>query len=122
MKQKIRVLVTFAFIIALVASLYIFTNWFSLITGYLKGEGETEKLATCLAEKNVEFYTSAFCANCEKQAQLFGRAFEKIRQVDCGREKENCPNVREIPAWYVNQQIVYGIKTIDELKEISACE
>lgn len=121
MKQKIRVLVTFIFIIILVVGLYTFTNWFSLITGYLKGEDEAMKLATCMSQKGAEFYTNDFCADCEKQEKLFGKSFSLIRQIDCGREKENCPNIREIPAWYIDKNIYYGLKTIDELKDISNC-
>lgn len=114
-------MITFITIVVLVAVLYIFTNWFSLVTGYLKGEDQTTRLATCLNKKGVEFYGSLYCADCEKQRNEFGTAFEKIKQIDCGKEKEKCPNIREIPAWYLNREFIYGYKTIDELKKLSGC-
>jgi|SRR3989344_9576425 len=122
METKTKVAITFSFIIFLVAILYISTDWFSKVTGYFQGEGEIEKLVVCLNNNNAEFYTSVFCADCERQAKLFGDSFAKIRQVDCGREKENCPNIQNIPAWFIKDKIVYGLKTIEELKDAGECE
>jgi hypothetical protein len=121
MDKKTKVMVTFVVVIVLIASLYFFTDWFSKVTGYFGGEDERELLAVCLAEKGAEFYGTEYCADCEKQVKLFGEPFSFISYVDCGREKEFCPNIREIPAWYIDQKIIYGFKTLDELKEISGC-
>src|SRR3989344_9053183 len=118
MQKKFKVLLTFGIIIVLIAFLYFFTNWFSLITGYLKGTDATSSLASCLNEKGAEFYSSTYCADCEKQLEIFGNARESIKYVDCGKEKELCQNVREIPAWYVNKKIYFGFKTIEQLKEL----
>lgn len=116
-----KVLFTFGIAILLVAGLYIFTDWFSLLTGYFTGESEQGRVAKCLADNGAEFYGTPYCADCEKQKEVFGTFFEKIYFVDCGREKENCPNIREVPAWYINGKIHYGLKTLTELKDISGC-
>jgi len=110
------------FVIVLIAGLYTFTDWFSQVTGYFTGESEKEKIALCLNGLGSEFYTSLSCADCEKQEKLFGNAFSKITQVDCGPDKVNCPNIREIPAWYIDKQIHYGFKSLNELKAISGCD
>lgn len=121
MKKKHKVMVTLGVLILLIFGLYFFTDWFSVVTGYLKGEDAGVSLATCLDEKGAEFYGTKFCAECEKQVKEFGRAFEKIKYIDCGREKEFCPNIKEIPAWYIGGKFEYGFKTIDELQELSHC-
>jgi hypothetical protein len=121
MEKKFKVLLTLGAVIVLVVFLYMFTNWFSLITGYFKGEDEVMLLATCLSGKGAEFYGTTFCADCEKQTKIFGNAFSNIKYIDCGRDKEFCPNIRTIPAWYINGQIYYGYKEIKDLKEISDC-
>ncbi len=121
MQKRTRVILTFTAIVALVAFLYIFTNWFSIVTGYLKGEDETAKLATCLKKNGVEFYGNELCSDCEKQIKEFGRHFASITYFDCGKDKEFCPNIQEIPAWYINDRIHYGFKTFQELKILSGC-
>jgi len=121
MEKRTKVFVTFLFVIALVIFLYIFTNWFSIATGYFSGEDETAKIARCLNKQGAEFYGTTFCADCEKQLAIFGTAAQEIRYKDCGENKELCPNIREIPAWYINKQIHYGYKSLEELKQLSNC-
>ncbi len=105
----------------LVIGLYIFTDWFSKVTGYIFGEEEQMKLARCLEKGNVEFYTSLYCAECEKQKQLFGSTFKLIKTLDCGEHKEFCPAIRSLPAWYINKEIHYGIKNLSELSILANC-
>src|SRR3989344_5149756 len=98
MEKRLQVMITFVFLILLVAGLYIFTNWFSIITGYFTGES---------------------------QQKAFGKSFEQIIKVDCGNDKENCPNVREVPAWYIpnsEEKFHYGLLTLNEISESAGCE
>jgi len=125
MKKRTQVLVTFLFVIVLVSGLYVFTSWFSLITGYFTGESEQARVANCLTDQGSEFYGTSFCADCEKQQNELGKTFETINYIDCGRDKQNCPNIESIPAWYIpnsEDKIHYGFKTINELKVLSGCE
>jgi len=121
MQKKTRVMITFTFIILLVSGLYVFTDWFSKFTGYFLGEEEVVKLAHCLDGKDAEFYSAVYCPDCEKTKKLFGQSFKLIGEVDCGNEKENCPNIQSVPAWFIDGKIHYGFKDINELKEISNC-
>lgn len=122
MEKRTRVLLTFFALIFLITSIYIFTDWFSKITGFILGEDQKESLAFCLNEKGSEFYSSEYCADCEKQKIILGDSLSRISIVDCGRNKELCPNIRSIPAWYINKEIHYGLKSIEELQEISGCK
>ena len=122
MEKRTQVILTFLVLVLLITSLYTFTDWFSKFTGFLLGEGEKEKLIKCLNDLDSEFYTSVFCADCEKQQKLFGEQFKSIKQVNCGNNKELCPNIRSIPAWYIKGNIYYGYKNLTELKSISECK
>ena len=125
MEKRLQVMITFVFLILLVAGLYIFTNWLSIITGYFTGESQQERIANCLSEQGAEFYFSEYCADCEKQQKAFGKSFEQIIKVDCGNDKENCPNVREVPAWYIpnsEEKFHYGLLTLNEISESAGCE
>ncbi|MBI2452144.1 hypothetical protein HYV50_03640 [Candidatus Pacearchaeota archaeon] len=122
MEKRTKVLVTFIVVIFLVAGLYIFTDWFSKVTGYFSGESEKLKLSKCLSNQGAEFYGTTLCAECEKQKEIFGDNFKLITYVDCGEDKSLCPNIREIPAWYINKNIHYGFKNLTQLEEISGCE
>ncbi len=121
MQKRTQVIMTFLALIILISALYTFTNWFSKVTGYFGGEGEKDRLLKCLTDSNAEFYTSVFCADCEKQQKLFGESFKLISQVNCGENKELCPNIQGLPAWYINKNIYYGYKNLTELKYISGC-
>ena len=98
MEKRTSVLITFALVIVMIAGLYIFTDWFSQVTGYFLGEGEIKKIAFCLNENGAEFYGSSYCPDCEKTRKLFGQSFKSIHYIDCGKEMENCPNIQSIPA------------------------
>ena len=119
MEKRVKLLVTFTFLIILVASLYFFTDWFSKVTGYFAGEDDKTKLAQCLNEKGAELYTALYCPDCEKQKQIFGKALELISKIDC--DEADCSNIRELPAWYFNKTFHYGYKNLTELDDISGC-
>ena len=124
MEKRLKLFITFFILVVIISGLYLFSNWFSIITGYFTGEDEKVKLAECLAGKNAEFYGSDYCVECEKQREIFGTAFKNINYIDCGKEKENCPNINRIPAWYIgnnDSEIYYGFKNLTELRKISGC-
>ncbi len=121
MEKRVKVFVTFLALVLIVSALYFFTDWFSKVTGYFSGESEKEKIVKCLNGKGAEFYGTAFCAECEKEKKELGESFNSIKYVECGRDKSLCPNIRSIPAWYIDKNIYYGFKNLTELKEISGC-
>jgi hypothetical protein len=127
---KRKVLYTFMILVVLIAGLYLFTDWFSKVTGYFVGEDETTKLAKCLDGKGAEFYTGKYCADCEKQREVFGESLKFISVVECEVDRHGrvidtrCKNIRGVPAWYLGKDvgIVYGYKNFTELQRISGCE
>jgi len=121
-KTKFRkFFITLIILTTIVVGLFLFADWFSKTTGYAIGYNERSKTANCLFKIEAEFYGSPFCSECEAQKEVLGNSFSRIDYVDCGQNKELCPNIREIPAWYINKQIYYGTKSLSELKEIAGC-
>lgn len=113
-------MITFGVLILVLFGLYYFSDWFSKTTGYVLGEDEKEKLVSCLNDKNVAFYSSSTCPDCESQLEMFGDSKDKINVIICSSPDE-CPE-GGVPAWQIGKQIVYGVKPLNELIEISGCE
>ncbi len=121
-KKFKKFLITLIILFVLVVGLYLFADWFSKTTGYSIDAEEKTKLAQCLSGKGVEFYCSESLSDCEKQKDILDTAFKYISYIDCGEDKALCPNVKEIPAWYIKKDFVFGVKSIKELRELSGCE
>ena len=116
-KRKFRrFFLTLLILTMVVVGLFLFADWLSRTTGYAIGSNERSQTATCLSKLGVEFYGSPLCAECESQKKVLGSTFSRIEYIDCGQNKELCPNIKEIPAWYINKEIYYGLKTLDELQ------
>ncbi len=128
METKYKAVMSFVVLVVLIFGLYYFTDWFSKVTGYISGEDETTKFAQCLEERGVEFYGGRYCAQCEKQREVFGSSIGFLNYIECATNPRGevidtrCQNLREIPAWYINKSIYYGYKNISELRELSGCE
>src|SRR5438045_3811194 len=112
MKTKLKVIITFLLIVAIITGMYIFTGWFSRITGFTTGEDASTSLASCLASKEVEFYFSK-SKESEDQISLFEQSRQLFKNIDCGDNGELCPNLRLVPAWYINKKIIYGYQSLD---------
>ena len=114
-----KVFITMFLLIFVIGFFYFFTDWFSKTTGYSINENEADKLAECLARKNISLYGFKDCKSCEKQKDLFGRSIRIIDYVECPDDR--CSGISIFPAWKVNDQIVYGIKNFNELRNLSMC-
>ncbi len=122
MEKRVKTLITFIFAVSLIASLYIFSDWFSRITGYALDENNNSDLAKCLESKGAILYGSKKCPECEKQKSLFnGKAFSSVKYIDCSITPEECKDIEGVPAWKINGVIKYGPKTPDQLKVLSGC-
>jgi ribosomal protein S27E len=119
METKTSVIISFIILVVLIFGLYLFSDWFSKVTGYSIGESEQESLARCLAEKGAQYYYSDNCADCAKQQEVFGSAFKFLTAVNCS--SLDCKNIKQLPAWYVNGSVKYGFLELSELKNLSGC-
>lgn len=119
MEPRMRVFVTLCAVIVLIVGLYVFTDWFSKVTGYQLGEDQKMVFAGCLNEKGT-FYFTQECAGCEKQAKLFGaNSYAVLNKIECGDDR--CGGLASLPAWELNGKAYYGFKGFKELSELSGC-
>lgn len=122
MRSRTRVIITFAFLVILVALLYFFAGWFSISTGYSTGENPNVVLSKCLLEKGAKLYGSASCPDCKKQENLFGsNAFNYLNYINCANDPGLCNDLESLPAWEIQGRMYYGVKELDELRKLSEC-
>ena len=122
MEGRNKVLITFIFLIFLVVVFYIFAEWFSKTTGYSVGNSPETELSKCLSQKGAKFYTSNSCPECAKQKTIFGSVpYNSLTRIDCAKKPLECSNLQSLPAWNINGQVYYGVKTLNELKYLSGC-
>ncbi|HLC31592.1 MAG TPA: hypothetical protein VJK51_02910 [Candidatus Nanoarchaeia archaeon] len=118
MNRQQQVFLTMGVLIVLIIGMYVFSDWFSKVTGYFTGADEKIKLADCLKEKGAELYTGV-CADCERQQRIFGEeGYKRLVVIDCS---SGCTNLRSLPAWYIDGKFEYGFKSLKDLGELSGC-
>ena|SRR3989344_1943075 len=121
MEQFFKTVLTFAVLIAVLFGLYFFSDWFSKTTGYVFGESEKMDLAICLKNKDVVFYSSSTCPDCDRQLELLGKDASKLLNIVICSNADECP-AGGVPAWKIGTQTHYGYKELSELIGISRCD
>ena len=121
MEQFFKTVLTFAVLIAVLFGLYFFSDWFSKTTGYVFGESEKMDLAICLKNKDVVFYSSSTCPDCDMQLELLGKDASKLLNIVICSNADECP-AGGVPAWEIGGQTHYGYKELSELVGISGCD
>lgn len=120
MEQTTKTILTFGVMVFVIFGLYFFSDWFSKTTGYVLGEDEKLKLAQCLGTKDVTFYRSSTCPECDEQIDAFGKDASRFLKIVSCSSVEECPD-GGVPAWKIGSQIHYGVKNFDELTSLSGC-
>ena len=123
MEKRTKVIASFVFLVVLVVGLYFFSDWFSKTTGYLIEDEEAETaLAKCLSGKNAVMYGAKKCSDCKKQKDIFGNGFKFVNYVECNGNMGKCQELRVVPAWEINGKILYGVKSLEELRLLTVCK
>jgi glutaredoxin len=86
-----------------------------------------EQLAVHLTQTGAVMYATYWCPYCQRQEALFGEtAFQYIERVECDPQGENpqpdrCreAGVRGLPTWIINGQNYPGLRSLEELAELS---
>ncbi len=119
MEQRTRVILTFGVLIAIIAGIYFFTDWFSKATGYALGEDQKIVMAQCLAGSKAALYLTTNCADCERQRGILGEnAYKIIKKITCD-PSNLCGGLKSVPAWEIEGGFYYGVKSYKELDELS---
>ncbi len=93
-----------------------------------------DKLANCLADKNVKEYGAFWCPNCAKQQKMFGSSYDIIKErgvyVECDARGENAQpelclekEVQKYPDWeFSNNERLIGVQDLEILAQKAGCE
>ena len=80
------------------------------------------ELAKCIGE-NSKIYVQLGCSACKKQEELFGDSYKYLNKIDCWYERERCINedISATPTWEINGQRYIGVRSIEQLKNMTGC-
>ncbi len=88
---------------------------------------EKIEFAKFLTAKDVAMYSAYWCPHCHDQKELFGRkAYENLNIIECAKDGYNnqsdfCDKkgINVYPSWEINGEINEGVKSLQELAEIT---
>ena len=87
------------------------------------------ELAQCLTDKGTTMYGAYWCGHCSDQKKLFGNSFKYIEYIECDSkgndpQPERCQieGVAGYPTWKINNQIISGVRSLDQLANLAECE
>ncbi|MEK6907306.1 MAG: hypothetical protein AABW45_02155 [Nanoarchaeota archaeon] len=90
--------------------------------------GEYDDFAKCLTEKKVKEYGAFWCPNCAEQKKLFGKSFKYVDYIECDARGDNAQpelcqkeGITGYPTWEYNNTKYPGVRSLEELSEISGC-
>jgi hypothetical protein len=83
-------------------------------------------LAQHLTSAGAKMYGTFWCGACQYQREEFGEAFGQVVEIECDpRGKNPQPDlcrqagVKAFPTWEVNGQLYQGVRSLDELADLS---
>lgn len=79
-----------------------------------------EEIIKCIAEKSI-LYTQLGCHACETQEELFGENYKYFEVTDCFYELDKCVGIEATPTWKIKGDFYKGIKSVEELQELTGC-
>ena len=85
------------------------------------------KLAEHLTKEGAIMYNAYWCPHCHDQKEMFGKeATEKLNLVECAKDGINnqrdlceAKGITGFPSWEINGSIDSGVKSLEELAELS---
>ena len=107
-------------LIIIVLAVGTYTMFFSKPTGQLTGK---DAFAQCITEKGATFYGAEWCGYCDRQKALLGNSMQYINYVECPQNQDLCNRmgVQAYPTWIINGQKYTGVKTLQELAQLTGC-
>ena len=124
MKAIQRILLTIGIVVVLLAGFFLVTEAITKYTGFsITPETDNSDLKNCLKEKEISLYTNTYdLAETLKELKTIDN-LDGVEIVNCLRSKQDCSDkeIDSFPMWIINDNIVYGDITVDELTELSGC-
>jgi len=111
-KETLIMTLIILFIVLTISMIFIMKN----------NNSEDEEIMRCIAE-NSEVYTSRTCSHCAEQEKILGEYLEIFNITECLANQEKCAEngITSVPTWIINGQFYPGVKSIEELKQLTGC-
>ncbi len=85
------------------------------------------ELARHLREKNIILYNAYWCPHCHDQKEMFGKeATKNLILIECAADGKNnnadlckTKGISGFPSWEIDGEIISGVKSLDELANLS---
>ncbi|HLC55938.1 MAG TPA: hypothetical protein VJJ23_01765 [Candidatus Nanoarchaeia archaeon] len=118
----------------IIVLLVIFTLFLASCSSTKYTKESLDKLANCLADKNVKEYGAFWCPNCAKQQKMFGSSYDIIKKrrvyVECDPRGEDpqsqlclTKNVQKYPDWeFPDSSRLIGVQNLEYLAVKSNCD
>ena len=91
--------------------------------------GKYDDFAKCLTENDVKEYGAFWCPNCAEQKKMFDKSFKYVTYIECDARGDNAQpelcgkkRITGYPTWEINNSFYPGVRSLEELSEISGCE
>ena len=112
MKANSKFILVVIAVIAIIVLIFYFKN----------GNNITQEDVDCITSK-ATLYVSKTCSHCANQKDILGDYLTQFNLIDCADERERCLNdgVLRVPSWKIDNELIIGIKTLQELKELTNC-
>lgn len=83
-----------------------------------------EELMKCIASKSA-MYSQNGCSHCISQKNILGNYTALFNIIECNEgdnlKKCNDAGITGTPAWIIDNKKYSGIKSLDELKQLTGC-
>ena len=94
-----------------------------LLLKYLPKSSNLDKeVMSCIGEKSI-LVASKGCGYCHNQIEMFGDNEDSFNIIYCDEDEQFCIDnqIAGVPTWIINEEKFVGLRTIDELKELTNC-
>jgi len=94
-----------------------------LIISYAKSNGNSdERTIQCIADNSL-FVVKEGCSACASQKKILEGYSDKFEITDCSYEPQKCVDlgIDRVPTWIINNEKHVGVRSIEELKELTGC-
>lgn len=79
-----------------------------------------EVIAKCIGEK-ATLYVQLGCSHCKTQENILGENLNHIKVIDCFYDSAKCDKITATPTWKIGNEYIVGVKSFNELKELTNC-
>jgi len=90
---------------------------------YINSNGNhNQDVIECIASKST-LYVSKTCGHCAHQKEILGDSLDLFNIVDCSEKPEQCQlnEILYVPTWVIDDKKASGVKTIEQLKDLTGC-